>query len=180
MVIQGGGAYRFTNRSGAYLEASFAADADFLPVWGIATGIDFQAWRGAKLFDAGVVTIDARARHYDVGTVYSFDAGWQQYALDGKIWVWGKILNTFDPSGKHVVGWSLTGYAQVTDKLGLRVSGAIAPESDRGVVTDTSSIAVGLNYALTDQLTFNVGGSRDSRDNSYVRHTIRSGLSLKF
>ncbi len=175
-----GGSHRFTDISGGYLEVTVGADVDFVPDWAVASGADVRLWKGSGIFNAGVATLDARVRGYSVGTVYSFDAGWQQYVFDGRAWVWGKVLNTIDPGGKHVVGWSLAGYAQVTDNLGIRVAGAIAPESDRGIVTNTNSIAAGLSYELSDHLTLNISGSRDSRDNSYVRHSIRSGLSLKF
>jgi YaiO family outer membrane protein len=177
-MINAGGSTQIGSRISFYGEGGIGLGSDFQPDWQLASGGSVTLYPAAESLGAGLLTFDTRARHYDIGTIYSFDVGWQQYW--GRGFIWAKLLNSIADDGSHLTGWSLSGLFNVTDQIRLRLSTALAPESDRGVVVDTRTYSGGLEFDLSERVMLRVNATQDTRRGSYRRFYVRSGIGVRF
>jgi YaiO family outer membrane protein len=179
-MIHGGGTTQAGDAVSLYGEAGIGLDPDFQPDWQLSAGGTARVSRAGGGIGASLITLDTRARHYDVGTVYTFDIGWQQYVGRGRGFLWAKFLNSIADDGSHLTGWSVSGMLNVSDTFRIRLGTALAPESDRGVVVDTRTYTGGVEADVSERVVLRLNATQDSRRGSYRRFYVRTGIGVRF
>lgn len=172
--IAAGAAFRLGEGVSATVEAAATPNDDFLPSWRMAAGIN------ARLTDTTFALVDGSVRHYVTGTVKGISAGVEQYLIDGKLDLAARFVNSFDPTGRHLTGYSVAATLIPIDRLRIRGGYANAPEADAGVVAGTRSFSAGAVFDLSARLTLRVDYLREDRSGSYLRQELTAGLSYKF
>lgn len=135
-----------------------------------------------------VVKFDETAVQFGVG--YRHDAYAQTklhvvspeasvYLSNGAVIV-ARAISVSEQNEDHQLGWFAMGSLPVSEKVSLRVGGAIAPEAVNGVVNETQSYFSGLDYDLTSGLQLTANYSHDARDVGFDRDTFRVGITRKF
>ena len=172
--IAAGASARLADGVSATVEGAATPNDDFLPAWRFAAGLN------ARLGETTFALVDGSVRHYATGTVKGVSAGLEQYLVDGRLDLSARFVNSFDPTGRHLTGYSVAATVIPIDRLRLRAGYADAPEADAGVVAGTRSVSAGLAFDLTPRLTWRIDYLREDRSGSYLRQELVSGLSYKF
>jgi YaiO family outer membrane protein len=149
-------------------------DDDFLPAWRTLGSL------GARITDDTTLLLDGSLRHYRTGTIKGFNLGIEQYLLAGRVGITGKFINTIDAGGRHLTGWSAAVLVSPLDRLRLRVGYADAPESEAGIVADSTSWSGGIAMDLTSALTLRIDFTREKRQRAYVREELTGGIAVRF
>lgn len=176
-----GAAHRLNDDLGGYINFGITPAAVFYPRKKIEAGADFRLLTGGGLIGATLVTLDLAQKDYATGDIRNIDPGLQQYLFDGRAWMTGRWINTYDlvPS-KRLGGWSLRTDWQVMENLRLFGGMSNSAETDSGVTIETLSKYAGASLDVTQSISLNLAYTRDNRKNSYIRDVFSSGLSLRF
>lgn len=176
-----GVAQRISPAVRVYLEGTAAPDAVFLPRWTVAAGGNFRLFNSGGFFNATSLIGTLRHKHYATGDIQDISLGLEQYFLDGRLWITGKGIRTFDrETGSRMTGWYGRLDWQVATRLRLYAGLSRAPETEGGITTDTKSNFGGLAIGLSPNVNLNVDLAREDRENSYIRTVYGMGLTLKF
>ncbi len=172
--ISAGGLTPLGGGVSAEVLAGVTPDDDFLPAWRLAPSLT------ARLGDTTSLLLEGNLRHYGTGTVKGVNVGLDQYLFDGRLNVVGRFINSFDPAGKHLTGWSVAATATPLDQFRIRGGYADAPESDSGIVAGTRSWFVGAAYDISSTLTFRIDFLREDRERAYLRKELTGGFTVRF
>jgi len=175
-----GVSHRFTPWLDAYAEVGTAIAAQFRPRWNIAVGGGLRVLENGDIFGPSIFTVDARHREYANSSVTDLTPGLRQYLFDGRVWITGRWLNSFDASAKRLTGWSARVDAQVLERLRLKVGWSDAPESDAGVSVGTQSLTAGIVVGVTPDVDLRLDFLREDRENSYIKKDVSTGLTIRF
>jgi len=178
--LQAGIDRRFSEWLTGYAEIGGSPNTDFLAVWSAAAGLGARLWRGDRAIGPTVLTLEGAHAHYRTGNVEKLNPGFEQYFLSGQLWVTAKWINVFDETDRHLDGWLVRADALVTDRMRFYGGLADAPETVQNATVSTRSILGGVIYDVTDRLSMRLDYAHDDRANSYIRHAVGLGLSVKF
>ncbi len=128
-----------------------------------------------------IIKLDLAQKNYASGDIRNIDPGLQQYLFNGRTWLTGRWINTYDltPS-KRLPGWSLRADWQALDSLRLFGGIASAAETESGASVTTLSRYAGAILDVTSGLGLNFAFTRDNRKAAYIRDVFSGGLSLRF
>ncbi len=172
--IAAGGATPLGGGVSAELMAGVTPDDDFLPAWRLAPSL------AARIGETTSVLLEGNLRHYGTGSVKGVNVGLDQYLFEGKLNVVGRFINSFDPAGKHLTGWSVSATVAPVDQFRIRGGYADAPESDSGIVAGTRSWFVGAAYDISPTVTLRIDFLREDRERAYLRKELTGGLAIRF
>lgn len=172
--------HNFENKSGLHFSLLSTIGAEFLPKWAMKTGGFLKLNEGNGFFGPTIVGVDGKYSSYGLVKVKGVDLWLSQYILAGKVWVTIRSINSFVNDGANPKGYSIRFDGYLKEGMRFFAGYADAPESDRGIVTTTKSYFTGFNFAIKDNLDFNVSYAHHDRENSYVRKEITVGLVHKF
>jgi YaiO family outer membrane protein len=163
-----------------YLQTGVTPAADFLPEWTAGAGGTLRVAKDSGLFAATVLTLDTRISDYTTGTTQTIAPGFEQYFLDGRIWLTMRWIHLIDADGGHHNGYLARGDVMVNDSLRLFVGYANAPETDLGLTFDTESIFGGLVYAVNDRTDFKISIAHEEREDLFDLNSISTGFTYRF
>jgi YaiO family outer membrane protein len=173
--------HRFNPDLAGYLYAGATPHATFRERWTVLSGGSLRVAKGGDIVGGTVLLLDLKDSLYRTGFVYSASPGVQQYFLRGRLWLTAKDINTFAAPGmQYLPGYLLRLDAQVTDSLLVYAGWADAPETDLNVTAEVRTIFTGLAWAQSPRLTWHLDYVHDDRQDSYIRHAVIFGPSLKF
>ncbi|HEY8382393.1 MAG TPA: tetratricopeptide repeat protein [Microvirga sp.] len=179
-VIDGRIDQRWNERLGSYLRTGGTPDADFRPEFLAETGGSLRFAPGNGPVGATLGLLDLSYARYATGETKGASVGLQQYVLDGRIWLTGRLIGTISETDERLGGYSIQADWRVTDRVGLTVGYADAPDTSEGRTFETQSLFGGISLDVTEDLTLRLTGSRETRRNSYDRTTINLGLTTRF
>ncbi len=164
------------------LQVGATPAADFLARWTVDAGVTLRVSDGAGLVGPTEIFADIRQSHYATGDVRTVNPGLQQYLFDGRVWLTGRWLNSFDAEAgnKRAAGWSLRADWQALDSLRLFAGGAMAPETELGTTVETRSSFGGIVFGLTPDIDLTVSYSHDNRKNTYIRDVVSATVGYRF
>lgn len=165
-----------------HLQVGATPDADFLARWTAEAGATLRLWAGGSVIGPTEAVADIRHSHYATGDVRTVNPGFQQYLFDGRAWLTGRWLNSFDAEAgnKRAAGWSLRADWQALDSLRLFAGGAMAPETELGTTVETRSSFGGIVFGLTRDIDLTVSYSHDNRKNTYIRDVVSATVGYRF
>jgi YaiO family outer membrane protein len=173
--------HRFNPDLAGYLYAGATPHASFRERWTVLSGGSLRVAKGGDTVGGTVLLLDVKDSLYRTGFVYSANPGLQQYFLSGRLWLTARDINTWAAPGmQYLSGYLLRLDAQVTDSLLLYAGWADAPETDLNVTAEVRSTFTGLAWAQSRRLTWHLDYVHDDRQDSYIRHAVIFGPSLKF
>ncbi len=175
--------YRFSPSLQAYAQIGVTPNADFLPRRTTKAGGTVQVYRGGHdyLIGTTLLSLDLQNREYATGDIRNVDPGLQLYVLNGRGWLTGRWINSFDiAAGKRLAGWSGRADWYLIDQVRIFAGMAVSPETDSGDTVETTSHFGGINVDVTPQWSANLAYTKDDREESYIRHVLTFGLSHKF
>lgn len=179
--LRAGIAHRLNDDFGGYINYGITPAASFYPRWKAEAGADYRLLNGGDLIGPTIIKLDLAQKDYATGDIRNIDPGLQQYLFDGKVWLTGRWINTYDlePS-KRLSGWSFRADWQALETIGLfgGISSSAETDSDTSVVTLARFAGVRLD--ITPDIGLNFAFTRDNRKNTYIRDVFSSGLSLRF
>ncbi len=162
-------------------ELALTPSADFLPRWDVKAGLSARAHSGGDTLGDTWIVLDARQRHYKTGDVRDFNPGFEQYLLDGRLWLTGRWLHSYDDdTAKNMNGWSARIDADPIDWLHVYVGRSLAPEIVSGRAVDIFATFGGLIVEVTPLLSLRVDYAREKRDASYIRDQVSAGFTARF
>ncbi len=164
---------RRLERGGVYVALGGAPDADYRPQRVLAAGGQM------RLTDRVSATLDASAARYSTGDVATIQPGAIVEILPGRLQLAGRWIAVRDETGAHRHGYAVQSRWQASDRLGLRLGYADAPESAEGFTVEVTSWSVGADLGLTDRLTLRLGAVTEDRG-AYDRREASVGLGLRF
>lgn len=164
------------------LQVGATPAADFLARWTVEAGATLRLSDGGGLVGPTEIFADARHSDYETGDVRTVDPGLQQYLFDGRAWLTGRWLNSFDAGAgnKRAAGWSLRADWQALDRLRIFGGRAEAPETELGVTVETRSSFAGVTFDLTPDVGLTVAYSHDNRKNTYIRDVVSATVGYRF
>lgn len=171
---------RWTERLDSYLRIGGTPDADFRPEFLAETGGSIRLAPGNGPIGATLGLLDLSYARYATGEAKGASVGLQQYLLDGRVWLTGRLIGTVSETDERLGGYSVQADWRVTDRVGLTIGYADAPDTSEGRTFETQSLFGGISLAVTEDLTLRLTGSRETRRNSYDRTTINLGLTTRF
>src|SRR5580658_1398583 len=173
--------HRFNPAFAGYLYAGATPHASFRERWDVLSGGSLRVAKGGDIVGGTVLLLDLKDALYRTGFVYSANPGVQQYFLNGRLWFTAKDINTWAaPGTQYLSGYLVRLDAQVTDSLLVYAGWADAPETDLNVTAEVRSIFTGLAWAQSRRLTWHLDYVHDDRHDSYIRHAVIFGPSVKF
>lgn len=173
-------AQRFSPALRAYLEGAIAPEADFLPRWAIATGGGARLYSGGDAIGPGFLTLDLRHRSYETADVQNADPGLEQYFFDGRVWLTGRWINSFDrETDERLAGWFGRLDWQIVPAFRIYGGAADAPETESGITVQTSSWFGGMAFDLPRRIRVSLDVAREDRENSYIREVFAVGLTVR-
>ena len=179
--LRAGIAHRLNADLGGYFNYGMTPGASFYPRWKVETGANFRLLDGGSLLGPTIVTLDLAQKDYATGDIRNIDPGLQQYLFDGRAWLTGRWINTYDlVSSKRLAGWSFRADWQPMDRLRLFGGISSSAETDSGTSVVTLARFIGAGVDVTPDIRLNVAFTRDNRKDSYIRDVFSSGLSLRF
>lgn len=179
--VRTGAAHRLNGDLGGYINLGATPAASFLPRWKVETGADYRLRDGGDFLGPTIIKLDLAQKNYASGDIRNIDPGLQQYLFNGRTWLTGRWINTYDltPS-KRLPGWSLRADWQALDSLRLFGGIASAAETESGASVTTLSRYAGAILDVTSGLGLNFAFTRDNRKAAYIRDVFSGGLSLRF
>lgn len=160
-----------------YLLLGATPGANFRPQWQIGAGGSVRVTGGGS---ATVLTLDLRHAEFVTGTVQTVNPGIEQYFADGRAWVTARWINVFDDFSGHQSGYFVRGDVQATDGFRLFAGLSNAPDTDQGVVIDTSSYFGGVVFDLGGNLTARLSASFEDTEVGADRTQVGAGLGWRF
>lgn len=152
--------------------ASVTPNADFRPATGISAGFDFRIASGT------IASLDSSWQSYPVQDVWTVRPGITQYFGGGRFAVslHGRIVAA-DGEDVQVGGTLRADYLPIA-RTRLFIGAAAGPDTDLGVVRDTTSIFAGGEFPLTQDLSLTGSIAQEWRENGFDRTEGRIGVKL--
>jgi len=179
--VRTGASHRLNDDLGGYINFGITPAASFLPRWKAEAGVDYRLLDGGDLFGPTIVKLDLAQKNYASGDIRNVDPGLQQYLIDGRAWLTGRWINTYDlTQSKRLPGWSFRADWQALETLRLFGGIASAAEIESGTSVNTLSRYAGASFDVTSNFGVNFAFTRDNRKNAYIRDVFSGGMSLRF
>ncbi|MDI1326178.1 MAG: YaiO family outer membrane beta-barrel protein [Brevundimonas sp.] len=156
-----------------YFALGGAPDADYRPE--LVLGLGGQA----RLTDRLSATLDASAARYPTGAVTAIQPGVLVEIVPDRLQLAARWIVVRDETDDLRHGYALQSRWQASERVGLRLGYADAPESSEGFTVQVAAWNVGADIGLTDRLTLRVGAVFEDRG-AYERQEASVGLGLRF
>lgn len=155
------------------LGLSLTPDADFKEKWGLQTGADYRVHRNVTLIS------DIRYTRYSALSVVSVVPGIRFQTADASHAIAVHLISIFRSDGDSGAGASARYDGQLGD--GLRVFGGAAayPDTEAGITRQLRSVFAGVALPLFKQISLNLTGEYDRREQSYSRKAVSLGLVFR-
>lgn len=152
--------------------ASITPNADFRPATGISAGFDFRIASGT------VASLDSSWQSYPMQDVWTARPGITQYFGGGRFAasLHGRIV-TADGEDVQIGGTLRADYLPLA-RTRLFIGAATGPDTDLGVVRDTTSIFAGGEFPLTQNISLTGSVAQEYRENGFDRTEGRIGVKL--
>jgi YaiO family outer membrane protein len=167
----------FGERARAYLLLGGTPDADFRARWQVGAGGSLRVSDGGT---ATVLTLDLRHAEFPTGDVQTVTPGIEQYLFEGRAWLTGRWINTFDDAGRHLSGYLVRADVQARDGVRLFAGFSNAPDTSEGVVVDTRSYFGGISVDLDEKVTLRASAAFEDSDTGADRTQLGLGLGWRF
>ncbi|KQT80665.1 tetratricopeptide repeat protein [Methylobacterium sp. Leaf466] len=188
--------HRWSDASTSYIRLGGSPDAVYRPIVFTEAGGSLRVWKGNAHLGATLLTLDAGYAKYDATEVETASPGLQQYFLDGRLWISGRVIGTLAnsrvttraPDGFAFVrdrldkfgGYSVRVDGMPTDRLTLFVGWADAPDTSDGRVIPTRALYGGGIYDIDDTVSVKLSASHEDRVKSFDRTSVSVGLTTRF
>ncbi len=170
--LGGRATYRATENLWLRAGASVTPNADFRPATGISTGFDF------RIAPSTVASLDSSWQSYPVQDVWTVRPGITQYFGGGRFAA-SLHSHIVAAAGEDVqIGGALRADYLPTASTRLFIGTATGPDTDLGVVRDTTSIFAGGELPLTQDLSLTGSVAQEWRENGFDRTEGRIGVKL--
>lgn len=187
---------RWSDAWTSYLRLGGSPDAVYRPIFFAESGGTLRVLQGDGAIGATLLTLDAGYAKYTSTEVETASPGLQQYFLDGRLWVSGKVIGTLAnsqvrtlaPDGFAFVrdrldkfgGYSVRVDGMPTDRLTLFVGWADAPDTSDGRVIPTRALYAGGIYDIDETVSVKLSAAHEDRVKSYDRTSVSVGLTTRF
>jgi YaiO family outer membrane protein len=164
----------------------YAADAgvtpsdDVLPEFQAAATVAAFFGSGQGTFSATRIVLDAQHRRYPIATINTLSPGLDLAFSDDRWQISARWINTFEGNDNHLGGWLLRSLIQLTDRIAFQAGYGIAPEAERGVVSNVRNLSGAVLLDVTGNLRWRIDIVREARQGSYRRVELTSGVSIAF
>lgn len=167
---------RFSTRFSAYLLAGGTPQADYRPRWQVGGGASAVVLGGAN---STVLSVDLREARYTSGRITTLQPGVEQYVLDGKASLTGRMIALIE--GREIHAGAL-GRIDVQANRGLRLFGgaADAPDTSEGVVTRVTSLFGGIEAVIGRRQVLRLSLAHSDRQVGASRTEFTLGAGLRF
>lgn len=168
---------QLSDGSSIYFAVGGTPGADFLPEVQLSLGGAVRVRDGG---DATVLTLDARHAEYVTGDVQTVSPGIEQYLAQGRLWLTGRWINTFDEFEDHRSGYLVRVDGLATDRLRLFAGYSNAPDTSQGVVINTEAFFGGASLDLDDRTTVRASIAHEQPEAGSDRTHFALGLGVRF
>ncbi|MFB0613074.1 YaiO family outer membrane beta-barrel protein [Aurantiacibacter poecillastricola] len=154
------------------LGGSVTPSADFRPETGITAGFD------ARIAESTVARLDGSWQRFPLQEVWMISPGFTQYFGGGRFAasLTGRIVSAEGEDAQ--IGGTLRADYLPRERTRLFVGVAAGPETDLGVVRDTTSAFLGGEIPLTEDLSLLGSVAQEWRENGGNRSEARIGIKL--
>lgn len=174
VYLEGGVDHRFNADWNAGFSFGATAGPDFLPQWAAQARVGRRAWHNA------VVSLEGRFADYRTGSVETLTPTVEQYLWNGRAWITGKLVVTWDEDGDRQEGFILRGDVLPSERLRLFAGYADAPETINNATLTTRTLFGGAIVDLDERYSLRLDYARDDREASYVRHVFGLGFTARY
>jgi YaiO family outer membrane protein len=156
---------------------SVTPSADYRPEWGLRGGIDYRL---AGEGDATVLGLDLRYQSFPTQDVVTIAPQVVRYFDGERFSLTARGIGTIVDGGTLRLGGLARVDFRPREGAGVYLGVATGPDSEQGVVTDTTSLFVGGEVPLGGRVSLLVGAAREWREGGGERTEGRIGLKLGF
>ncbi len=172
--------HRWSAIAAGYLRVGGTPEADFRPEVFAEGGGTLRLLPGGAVIGATFGLLDLAYARYPTGDTRSASVGLQQYLFAGRFWLTGRLIGTLSETDDRLGGYSVRADWLVTERFGVFLGYADAPDSSDGRTIETRALFGGLTFALTDEVSLSLSGASEDRKNSYDRTTVAVGVTTRF
>lgn len=158
---------------GAYASLGGAAEAEYRPEAVLRVGGE------VRLSPMISGTLDASAARFASGDVTSLQPGLAADLARGRLRLAARWISVWDETDQRRTGYAVSARWLATERLGLRLDYADAPETSEGVTVDVRAVSAGAEFGLTDQVSLRLGALHEDRG-TYDRQAITLGVGWRF
>lgn len=171
---------RFTSEITGYLSLGATPNDDFLPGRTAAAGGDVRWRAGGRRLSSSLIGFDMSRREYFSTSVSGFNLSLRQKFFDDRLQFTYTSINSRESGRNTESGWLARIDLDASAGYRIYAGYADAPESERGVVTNTVSAFAGFGLDLTEALSVRVDYARHDRAESYLRRDFAVGFNFRF
>ena len=175
--LAGGATVQVSANSWLRLSGSATPSADFRPEWSIAAGVEHRVRDTAN---PTLVGLDASFQRFPLQDVLLLSPTVTQYFADGRFSLTARGNAVGVDGGSFRLGGSLRADYFAGERARFFLGAATGPDTDLGVVTETSSLLAGTEFPLAGSVSLTASAAREWRDDGLDRNEGRLGLKFGF
>jgi YaiO family outer membrane protein len=172
--------HRFGEALAGYLYGGGTPNAHFRERWTVLSGGSLRILKGGDAIGGTLLTLDVKDSLYGTGFVRMASPGVQQYFLSGRVWLTGKLINSWVAGGHYLGGYFTRADGMVTDAVTVYGGYARAPDTENNITAQTRSAFTGVAWDVSPLVTLHLDYTHDDRQNGYIRHAVTFGAGVKF
>tara|TARA_R110002072_G_scaffold116942_3_gene247630 strand:- start:19087 stop:20112 length:1026 start_codon:yes stop_codon:yes gene_type:complete len=176
--LAGGATVQVSANSWLRMSGSATPSADFRPEWSIAAGVEHRLRDTAN---PTLVGLDASFQRFPVQDVLLLSPMVTQYFAEGRfsLTARGNAVRVV-AGGSFRFGGSLRADYFAGERARFFLGAATGPDTDLGVVTETTSLFAGTEFPLAGSVSLTASAAREWRDDGLDRNEGRLGLKFGF
>lgn len=159
------------------LNGSVTPSADFRPEWSLGAGVEHRLTNSANPV---LVGLDASLQRFPVQDVLLISPVVTQYLDSGRFSITARGNAVRVGGGSFRIGGSMRADYFATERVRFFLGAATGPDTDLGVVTNTSALFAGAELPLTGSVSLTASAAREWRDDGLGRSEGRLGLRFGF
>ncbi|MBU2341802.1 MAG: YaiO family outer membrane beta-barrel protein [Alphaproteobacteria bacterium] len=175
--LTGGATVQVSANSWFRFSGSATPSADFRPEWSIAAGVEHRMGDAAN---PTLVGLDVSFQRFPAQDVLLLSPMVTQYFNDGGLSLTARGNAVRVDSGSFRFGGSLRADYFASERTRFFLGAATGPDTDLGVVTETTALFVGAEFPLVGTVSLTASAAREWRDDGIDRSEGRLGLRLSF
>lgn len=156
---------------------SITPSADFRPEWSAGVGVEQRLTNSANPL---VVGFDASFQRFPAQDVLLLSPVVTQYFDDGRYSITARANAIRAGSGSFRLGTSVRADHYARERLRFFLGAATGPDTDLGVVTNTTALFAGAEFPLTRTVSMTASAAHEWRDDDLDRTEGRLGLRFGF
>lgn len=175
--LAGGATMEASANSWFRISGSATPSADFRPEWGLGAGVEHRLINSANPM---LVGLDVSFQRFPVQDVLLLSPMVTQYFEDGRFSITARGNAVRVGSGSFRIGGSMRADYFASERVRFFLGAATGPDTDLGVVTNTTALFAGTELPLTASLSLTASAAREWRDDGLGRSEGRMGLKFGF